>query len=165
MYNLLFKIFNIKIKQLKELNIDSNIIINHIKEYLYLLNIFNNNWISSCTLTLNKKSKEIYELKQCIDEKNKLKYLVPDCLENQLFTPEDCILRKKINKEQIINKNDDVFWYLKYMFKIRYSCIDNDKTIRNESLAKFLTNNILSYIHFQKNINIKHNLEEKDCQD
>ncbi len=51
------------------------------------------------------------------------------------------------------------------MFKIRYSCIDNDKTIRNESLAKFLTNNILSYIHFQKNINIKHNLEEKDCQD
>ena len=165
MYNLLFKIFNIKIKQLKELNIYSNIIINHIKEYLYLLNIFNNNWISSCTLTLNKKSKEIYELKQCIDEKNKLKYFVPDCLEGQLFTPEDCILRRKINNDQIINKNDDLFWYLKYMFKIRYSCIDNDKTIRNESLAKFLTNNILSYIHFQKNINIKHNLEEKDCKD
>ena len=48
------------------------------------------------------------------------------------------------------------------MFKIRYSCIDNGKKKRNESLSKFLTNNILSYIHLQKNITIYHNLDEKN---
>ena len=42
-YSLLFQIFNIKITNLLELNIYTNIIINKDKEYFYLLNIFNNN--------------------------------------------------------------------------------------------------------------------------
>ena len=160
LYKILFKIFNIKIKKLKELNIYSNIIINHIKEYLYLLKIFNNNWISSCTLTLNSKSEEIYKLDECLKEKNKIKYLVPDCLENELFSPEDMVLRKKINKDKIISKNDDAFWFLKYIFLIKYRCVDDDKKYKDESLSKKLTNNILSYIHFQKNIKINHNIKE-----
>ena len=161
-YNLLFILFNIKIKQLKQLNLYTNIILNHIKEYLYLLNIFNNNWISICTLTLNQKSQNIYQMEKCEEERKKIKYLVPAILENDLFSSEDMVLKKKINKDIIINKNDDVYWYLKYMFKIRYSCIDNGKKKRNESLSKFLTNNILSYIHLQKNITIYHNLDEKN---
>ena len=159
-YNLLHKIYNIKISKLIELNIYSNIIINDTKEYLNLLRLFKNNWISSCILTLNEKSKKIYELKECVDEKNKIKYFVPDNLENQLLDPDDKQLRNKINNNKIITKSDNVYWYLKYIFKIRYSCVDNDKKNREESLAKFLTNNILSYIHFQKNINISHNLKD-----
>ena len=156
-YSLLFKIFNIKIKQLKQLNIYSNIIINHIKEYIYLLTIFNNNWISSCILTLNTKSEDIYQLSECQNERNKLKYFVPASLENELLSPNDIILKKRINNDNI---TDDTFWYLKYIFKVKYSCIDNHKKNRIETLSKFLANNILSYIHFQKFINIKHNLNE-----
>ena len=158
-YNLLFKIFNIKIKQLLELNIYSNIKINSTKEYLSLLKIFKNNWISSCILTLNEKSKQIYEVKECVDEKNKIKYLVPSCLESQLLIAESKNLKKKDN-EKIINTSDDAYWYLKYIFKVRYSCVDNGKKKREESLSKFLANNILSYIFFTKNINLQHNLKE-----
>ena len=160
-YNLLFKIFNIKIKQLKELNIYSNIIITNIKIYLYLLNIFNDNWISSCTLTLNKKSENTYNLKEGIEERKKIKYLVPDCLETTLLSPEDNLLKKKINEDKIVNKNDDTFWYLKYIFDIKYLCINKNNKYNNESLAKYLTNNILKYIHFQKDIVIKHNLDKE----
>ena len=161
-YRLLFKLFNIKIKQLKELNVITNIIINHVKEYLYLLNIFNNNWISSCTLTLNPKCEDIYKLKQCKEERNKIKYLVPGCLEEELFSPEDNILKKKINNDKIPKNNDETFWYLKYMFQIKFSCVDNHKKKRNESPSKFLTNNILSYIHFQKKLKLNHKLQQKD---
>ena len=164
-YRLLFKLFNIKIKQLKELNVITNIIINHVKEYLYLLNIFNNNWISSCTLTLNPKCEDIYKLEQCKEERNKIKYLVPGCLEEELFSPEDNILKKKINNDKIPKNNDETFWYLKYMFQIKFSCVDNHKKKRNESLSKFLTNNVLSYIHFQKKLKLNHKLQKKDNDD
>ena len=162
MYKLLFILFNIKIKQLKELNLITNIIINYTKEYLYLLNIFNNNWISSCTLTLNPKSENIYKLEQCKEEKNKIKYLVPGCLENGLLSPEDMVLKKKIDNDKIISNNDEIFWYLKYKFQKNFNCIDNHKKKRNESLSKFLTNNVLSYIHFQKKMKLNHKLEIKD---
>ena len=75
MYKLFFKLFNIKIKQLKEINLYTNIIIS-LKEYFYLLNIFNNNWISSCTFTFNKKSEEIYKSQKCEEKKNKIKFFV-----------------------------------------------------------------------------------------
>ena len=160
LYKILFKIFNVKIKKLKELNIISNIIINYIKEYIYLLKIFKNNWISSCTLTLNSKSEEIYKLEECQKEKNKLKYFVPDCLENELLMGDDKILRKNINEDKIVTKNDDAFWLLKYIFQIRYRCVDDDEKNKDESLSKILTNNILSYIHFQKKVTIYHKIKK-----
>ena len=55
-------------------------------------------------------------------------------------------------------KNDEVFWILKYIFKIRYSCIGSVN--RTESLAKYLTNNILSYNHFMKNMDIQHYIND-----
>ena len=67
---------------------------------------------------------------------------------------------KKKDNEKIINTSDDAYWYLKYIFKVRYSCVDNGKKKREESLSKFLANNILSYIFFTKNINLQHNLKE-----
>ena len=161
MFKLFFTLFNIKIKQLKELNLYTNIIVS-LKEYFYLLNIFNNNWISSCTFTFNKKSEEIYTLACCEEKKNQIKYYVPGCLEGKLLSPDEQVLKKKIDKEKNINKNDEIYWYLKYIFKIKYPCTDNISKKRNESLPKFLANNILSYIHFQKNIKLSHVLEEKE---
>ena len=163
MYKLFFKLFNIKIKQLKEINLYTNIIIS-LKEYFYLLNIFNNNWISSCTFTFNKKSEEIYKSPKCKEKKSKIKFFVPGCLEESLLSPEEQVLRKKIDDKNIY-KNDEVYWYLKYIFKIKYSCVDNNRKKRNESLPKFLANNILSYIHFQKYVKISHTLEQKESNE
>ena len=163
MYKLFFKLFNIKIKQLKEINLYTNIIIS-LKEYFYLLNIFHNNWISSCTFTFNKKSEEIYKSSKCEEKKNKIKFFVPGCLEESLLSPDEQVIKKKIDDKNIY-KNDEVYWYLKYIFKIKYSCVDNNRKQRNESLSKFLANNILSYIHFQKYVKISHILEQKESKE
>lgn len=92
--------------------------------------------------------------------KNKLKYFVPDCLENELLMGDDKILRKNINEDKIVTKNDDAFWLLKYIFQIRYRCVDDDEKNKDESLSKILTNNILSYIHFQKKVTIYHKIKK-----
>ena len=156
-YSLLFQIFNIKITNLLELNIYTNIIINKDKEYFYLLNIFNNNWISKSIFTLNKNSDSIINSEECSNKKNKINFFMSYSVENELLSPEE---KKKMmairNNNEI--KNDEIFWILKYIFKIKYSCKGNIN--RNESLAKFLTNNILSYNHFIKNMDIRHYLSE-----
>ena len=158
-YSLLFQIFNIKITNLLELNIYTNIIINKDIEYFYLLNIFNNNWISKSIFTLNKSSDNIINMEECLNKKNKIKFFVPYSAENELLSPGEKIKMKNIRKNNEI-KNDEIFWILKYIFKIRYSC--NDNINRNESVAKFLTNNILSYNHFIKNMDIQHYFTETD---
>ena len=158
-YSLLFQIFNIKITNLLELNIYTNIIINKDKEYFYLLNIFNNNWIPKSIFTLNKFSDSIINTEDCLNKKNKINFFMSYSVENELLSPEE---KKKMmairNNNEI--KNDEIFWILKYIFKIKYSCKGNIN--RNESLAKFLTNNILSYNHFIKNMDIRHYLSEKN---
>ena len=158
-FSLLFQIFNIKIINLLELNIYSNIIINKDKEYFYFLNIFNNNWISKTVFTLNKKSDDIINMKECINKKNNIKYLVPYNAEIECLSPQEKKKMVNIRKNDEI-KNDEVFWILKYIFKIRYSC--NEIINRNESLSKFLTNNILSYNHFKKNMDIQHQIIESN---
>ena len=156
-YGLLFQIFNVKITNLMELNIYTNIIIHEDKEYLYLLNIFNNNWISKSIFTLNRVSDNILNMKECLDKKNKIKFFVPYSVENKILSPEEKKKMLSIRKNNEI-KNDEIYWILKYIFKIRYSC--NEMHNRNESLSKFLTYNILSYIHFSIKMDIQHHLSE-----
>ena len=108
---------------------------------------------------MNKSSDNIINMEECLNKKNKIKFFVPYSAENELLTPGEKIKMKNIRKNNEI-KNDEIFWILKYIFKIRYSC--NDNINRNESVAKFLTNNILSYNHFRKDMDIKHYLCEAD---
>ena len=157
LFSLLFQIFNIKIKTLLELNIYTNIILRKDKEYFYLLHMFNNNWISKTVFTLNKKSENVINMKECLDKKNSVKYFVPFSIENEKLSQQEKKKMLTIRKNEEI-KNDEVFWILKYIFKIRYSCIGSVN--RTESLAKYLTNNILSYNHFMKNMDIQHYIND-----
>ena len=153
LYSLLYQIFNIKIKNLLELNVSSGIKINNEKEYFIFLNIFNNNWIAKSTFILNENSEEIINKEECIEKRNNIKYLIPFGEENECLDQQEKKKMVSIRKNDEI-KNDDIFWILKYIFIIRFSC---KKIIKNnQSLAKFLTNNILSYIHFSKNMDIQH---------
>ena len=166
-YNLLFKLFNIKISQLKEVNLFTNLIVKSEKTYIFLLNIFCYNWISLCTLTFNQNSEKIILSKECESERKKIKYLVPGSLENELLSPEDKESKKKIFNGQPFLKNDEVFWYLKYIFQIRYKCDENEykNKNKNKSLFKFLINKILRYLHFEKYIRIEHNLVKDTSQE
>ena len=153
LYSLLYQMFNIKIKNLLELNIFSNIKINNEKEYFAFLNIFNNNWIGKSTFILNENSEEIINKEECNEKRNNIKYLIPFSGENECLDQQEKKKMMNIRKnDEIIN--DDIFWILKYIFIIRFSCKEIIKN--NQSLAKFLTNNILSYIHFTKNMDIQH---------
>ena len=164
-YNLLFKLFNIKISQLKEVNLYTNLIVKSEKIYIFLLNIFYYNWISLCTLTFNQISEKIILSQECESERKKIKYLIPGSLENELLSPEDKEIKKKIFNGQPFKKNDEVFWYLKYIFQIRYKCDEIKNKNINKSLSKFLINKILRYLHFEKNIRIEHNLVKNTSQE
>ena len=164
-YNLLFKLFNIKISQLKEVNLFTNLIVKSEKTYIFLLNIFCYNWISLCTLTFNQNSEKIILSKECESERKKIKYLVPGSLENELLSPDDKESKKKIFNGQPFLKNDEVFWYLKYIFQIRYKCDEIEYKNKNKSLSKYLINKILRYLHFEKYIRIEHNLVKDTSQE
>ena len=135
------------------------------KFYKFILNIFCYNWISLCTLTFNQNSEKIILSQECESERKKIKYLVPGSLENELLTPEDKELKKKITNGQPFKKNDEVFWYLKYIFQIRYKCDEIKNKNINKTLSKFLINKILGYLHFEKNIRIEHNLVKSISQE
>ena len=143
---LLIRVFSVKMKQLIELNIYSNITINKKEEYFDFLKIFKNSCISKCTFILNENSEDVINLKECIEKRNNIKYLIT-------FNSE------KENVEQ--NNNSDIseiFWILKYLFQKNFS--PKKAPNSKDSLFIFLVNNILSYNYSSKNMIIQHYINE-----
>ena len=152
---LLRKLFNIKISKLVIMNLYTNIIIEDKNNYLYLLNILNNNWIPTYNIILNAfSSSMLYKYRKEID---RLKYFVPHDLENELLEPDDKSKIKNIggrNKESILDPNDEIFWYLKYLFNNVYT-----DDIKNDERNKNLVSGILKYLYFEKTPHIEHSLK------
>ena len=137
------ELFNIKIENLLQLNLYTNFIINEEKNYKYLLDIMKDNWISSYNITFNSKSYDI--LNKFKDEENKISFLVPHHLE-----------KKFLNKEKNINNNDIIYWYLKYLFTFKYYNSSTDFITKKKCI-----DTILKYLYIEKNVTIKHSLEEE----
>ena len=159
LFELIYKIFSIKIRQLIKMNIYTNLIIDS-KEYSDFLNIFRNNWISSVKLVLNPKSKCNYDY-PFGETSNKIFFLVPYCLEDYLLTNDENT--NKIIEDDNLNKNDDIFFLLYYLFKKKYcvSSINNNSNKNNiefnyRDYPKELSNNILKYLHLNKEIQISY---------
>ena len=158
--NILYKIFSIKIKQLLELNIYTNIYINK-DIYLECHDLFCNNWISKCRLVFNPKSEiYIYDLNEDIN--NNIIYLVSHSLEDKLLSSEELVHRNNIffdkNKKNTIdnNKDDYIYWIVKIIFYRKYKeQINYIQKLRNE---KYFIFNILKYLFFSKNVEINHNI-------
>ena len=139
------ELFNIKLFNLLELNIYTNIIINE-KNYNYLLDILKDNFISSFIITFNSKSNEI--LNKCKSLKDNIHFLVPQKLTKKIINERNSI---KINQDN----NDIIYWYLKYLFNYKY--YDSSSNFISK---KKCINSILKYLYIEKKVNIKHNLEE-----
>ena len=145
--NLLVRAFSVKIKNLIELNIYSNININKAEEYFDFLNLFKNAWISKSIFTLNENSETVINMEECKERRNNVKYLIPFISEQE-------------NNEQKNNNIDinEIFWILKYLFQKNFSC-KNDDNIK-DILFINLSNNILSYNYPSKNMIIQHHINE-----
>ena len=140
---ILRELFYIKLSNLLELNIYTNIIINESK-YNYILDIIKDNWISSITITFNSISNNI--LNNCKDLKNNIKFLVPPKLTKKIFNV-------KNNQEN----NDIIYWYLKYLFDYKYY-----NSSSNFVSKKLCINSILKYLYIEKNVKIKHSLDNDE---
>jgi hypothetical protein len=156
----LYKIFSIRIKQLEQLNIYTNIYMTK-EDYFNSFDIFKNNWISKCRLTLNEKT-DIEENNLEIDKNNNIFYLVPHSLEDELLPNDELVIRNKIfnntNDKNIIDrdKEDNIYWILKQIFNKKYNNFGNKIKIRSRKNIIF---NTLKYLYFTKNVDIKHHLE------
>ena len=155
------KLFKIKIQNFVSLSIFTNIEIINKYQYLYLLKILNNNWISEYRITFNKKSQII--INENKDKINELNYIVPHNLEGKLLEDKDLLNIGKNNNAALkeINKNSDLYdesyWSLKYLFDKRYT--DN---LKNEERNKQIIFDILKYIYFIKKPKIFHVNETKN---
>ena len=157
------ELFSIKIKTLKELNVFSNVNIDN-KSNFY--KIFIDNWIPNCTLTLNEKSefsckkeKMNKKLGKIFDKQNdktsqnnkenKIMYLLHHELEDEILTHNEISLRQKINLEK---DDNDAAWYLRHII-MRY--LKRNNNLNNYYTIKNIIFNILKYLYFIKNANIK----------
>ena len=161
---LLYKIFSIKLKQLIELNIYTNLYIN--KEiYFYINDIFRYNWISKCSLILNPRSDIDIKNNNNKDNNNinndDITYLVPHRLEDKLMPNDELVYRNKIfnNKEKKdiidVDKDDNIYWILKQIFNKKYKIYGKNIKVRSKKEIIF---NTLKYLYFSKKVDIKYQL-------
>jgi len=154
--NIFYKIFSIRINQLTELNLYTNIYMTK-DTYLDLFDIFRNNWTSKLRLILNPKTE--FDPIYLEEEKNKIKFLVSHSLEEKLLSKDELISRNKIfydKEKKMIKefyKNDDMFWFVWRMFNKK----GKNKPEVNQKEIIF---NVLQYLYFTKNIEISHKLED-----
>ena len=138
-------LFKIKMKNFVSLNIFTNIDINDKFQYLYLLKLLNNNWISEYRITFNKNSKNLLNENQ--NEIKKLEYLVPHNLEIKLI--ENIIIKENPDKD------DDAYWYIKYLF----NKVDKEHFADDERIKQMIFD-ILKYIYFVRNPKVFHTIDK-----
>jgi hypothetical protein len=169
---LLNELFGIKIKTLKEINIYSNIIIKDKKNFY---KIFENNWISSCLLTLNEKSQLSWkqkEIEEKIDqivardnkkdnkknkEKNKEKkvyYLIHHEIEEEVLHHDEKVQR---TKKKYTKTNCEVAWILRYFLIFKFAKKNQYKI--NYYEQKNIIFNILKFLYFTKTAKIEYTIK------
>ena len=148
-----YSLFSIKIKQLIELSVYTNIYISR-DEYYDLIDIFKYNWISKYRLIFSPKSElDINDFKEI--EMNNIIHLVSHFLEDHLSAKNESSNRKKIISKSKKNILDDNLHWLINQIVIK-KMKKNSKFIANRKKIIF---NILKYLYLTKKVVIIHQLE------
>ena len=142
-HDLLNKLYSIKRKQLYELNIYTNLIIDNKEKYKDLINLLNYRWISSTTIVLNKLSTQIIE--QYKDYINNINYLIPVFID---------IIKSTDNKDN--NNILKYYLYLKYIIFRKYK--ENNYKENLNDVSEKIIYGILKYLCCERKITICHNL-------
>ena len=129
-------LFYIKINNLLELNIFSNLFIKSSINYSYFIKLLKYNWIPSYTITFNRSS---FQNKLGNNDTNIPFIIFPTIEKNSLNVFE--VVNEKIDNKLSINDNE-LFWILKYIFFCKYSWYN-----LNFFEVKYIIFNIAKYLY------------------
>ena len=129
-------LFYIKINNLLELNIFSNLFIKSSINYSYFIKLLKYNWIPSYTITFNRSS---FQNKLDNNDTNIPFIIFPTIEKNALNVFE--VVNDKLDNKLSINDNE-LFWILKYIFFCKYSWYN-----LNFFEVKYIIFNIAKYLY------------------
>ena len=143
---MLQRLFSINLKNLLELKLCTNLIIDKKANYLFFLKLLHNNWIHSYVITLNKKSRLTVGFFNLF-KNNKIYFLVSETIQNIVFQDTFSLMRKHNFF------STEIFWILKrYLFKKRK---EDDINVGKFGM-QYIIFNILKYLFLTSNAKLEH---------
>ena len=143
---MLQRLFSINLKNLLELKLSTNLIIDKKANYLFFLKLLHNNWIHSYVITLNKKSRLTVGFFNLF-KNNKIFFLVSETIQNIVFQDTFSLMRKHNFF------STEIFWILKrYLFKKRK---EDDINVGKFGM-QYIIFNILKYLFLTSNVKLEH---------
>lgn len=143
---MLQRLFSINLKNLLELKLSTNLIIDKKANYLFFLKLLHNNWIHSYVITLNKKSRLTVGFFNLF-KNNKIYFLVSETIQNIVFQDTFSLMRKHNFF------STEIFWILKrYLFKKQK---EDDINVGKFGMQCIIFN-ILKYLFLTSNVKLEH---------
>ena len=143
---MLQRLFSINLKNLLELKLCTNLIIDKKANYLFFLKLLHNNWIHSYVITLNKKSRLTVGFFNLF-KNNKIYFLVSETIQNIVFQDTFSLMRKHNFF------STEIFWILKrYLFK---KLKEDDINVGKFGMQCIIFN-ILKYLFLTSNVKLEH---------
>lgn len=151
---ILQRLFNINLKNLLELNLFTNFIIDKKSNYSFLIKLLHNNWIPCYNITLNEKSKNAVNYYNLFRSK-KILYLVSESIQNYVFKEGGNLFIRRNNFH-----GNDIYWILKIIFFRRRK---GKETYFGNNEIQYLIFTILKYLFLTSNVQLEHkyNIEKK----
>ena len=143
---MLQRLFSINLKNLLELKLSTNLIIDKKANYLFFLKLLHNNWIHSYVITLNKKSRLTVGFFNLF-KNNKIFFLVSETIQNIVFQDTFSLMRKHNFF------STEIFWILKrYLLKKQK---EDDINVGKFGMQCIIFN-ILKYLFLTSNVKLEH---------
>lgn len=143
---MLQRLFSINLKNLLELKLSTNLIIDKKANYLFFLKLLHNNWIHSYVITLNKKSRLTVGFFNLF-KNNKIYFLVSETIQNIVFQDTFSLMRKHNFF------STEIFWILKrYLLKKQK---EDDINVGKFGMQCIIFN-ILKYLFLTSNVKLEH---------
>ena len=143
---LLQRLFNISLRNLLELKLFTNLIIDKKANYLFFLKLLQNNSIPSYLITLNKKSKKTIAYFNLF-KVNKIYFLVSETIQNLVFKDTFNLMRQH---NFFLN---EIYWVIKiYLLRMQKR---NDIFVGKFGMQGIIFT-ILKYLFFTSNVKLEH---------
>ena len=143
---LLQRLFNISLRNLLELKLFTNLIIDKKANYLFFLKLLQNNSIPSYLITLNKKSKKTIAYFNLF-KVNKIYFLVSETIQNLVFKDTFNLMRQN---NFFLN---EMYWVIKiYLLRMQKR---NDIFVGKFGMQGIIFT-ILKYLFFTSNVKLEH---------
>ena len=143
---LLQRLFNISLRNLLELKLFTNLIIDKKANYLFFLKLLQNNSIPSYLITLNKKSKKTIAYFNLF-KVNKIYFLISETIQNLVFKDTFNLMRQH---NFFLN---EIYWVIKiYLLRMQKR---NDIFVGKFGMQGIIFT-ILKYLFFTSNVKLEH---------